>query len=251
MALVLMALAAGCGSKSSTASQSTSTATGSSSATAFASSANAICAQPQPAPPNGPFPYPSFTPLHPETSKLPAIGRYFERAGGLSILTKELAQLRALGAPPSNQADWQRLLAAKQARVTATARQIQAALATDVPTFIATVNTLTALTNQERAAASALGAPACAPPPENQAGPPPGAPTIPAQARLALSQLAACMRANGIAVQVSKTPGNGPPLTTTVPYTDPKYQAAGAKCRAQLASRFPNWHGFRRRPSGS
>jgi hypothetical protein len=237
LALVLLGLAAGCGSKSSTASQSTSTASASSSASAFASHANAICAQPQPAPPNGPFPYPSFNPLQPERSKLPAIGRYFERAGGLAIVTKELAQLRALGTPPSNQADWQRLLAAKQARVTATAKQIQAALVTDVPTFIATVNTLTAAADQERAAASALGAPACAPPPENHAQgihaqgvPVPGG---------ALSQLAACMRANGIAVQVNQHPPNGPPLTSTVPLSDPKYQAAGAKCRAQLANRFP------------
>jgi hypothetical protein len=232
LALVLLAFAAGCGSKSSTASQSTSTATARAAERAFASHANALCAQPQPPPPNGPFPYPSFNPLHPERSKLPAIGRYFERGGGLAIVTKELAQLRALGTPPSNQADWQRLLAAKQARVTATAKQIQAALVTDVPTFIATVNTLTAVTDQERAAALALGAPACAPPPENQAQ---GIPL----AGGALSQLAACMRANGIAVQVNKTPGNGPPLTSTVPLTDPKYQAAGAKCRAQLASRFP------------
>ena len=155
-------------------------------------------------------PLPVVNPLHPERSKLPAIGRYFERAGGLAIVTKELAQLRALGTPPSNQADWQRLLAAKQARVTATAKQIRAALVTDVPTFIATVNTLTAVIDQERADASALGAPACAPPPENQAQ---GIPL----AGGALSQLAACMRANGIAVQVNKTPGNGPPLTSTVP----------------------------------
>jgi hypothetical protein len=232
LALVLLALAAGCGSKSSTASPSTSTAAASSSASAFASQANAICAQPQPPPPNGPFPYPSFNPLHPERSKLPAIGRYFERAGGLAIVTKELAQLRALGTPPSHQADWQRLLAAKQARVTATAKQIQAALATDVPTFIATVNTLTTIVDEERAAASALRAPACAPPPENRA---PGIP-VPGGA---LSQLAACMRAHGIAVQVNKHPPNGPPLISTVPLADPKYQAAGAKCRARLASRFP------------
>ncbi|HWW90772.1 MAG TPA: hypothetical protein VNY35_08345 [Solirubrobacteraceae bacterium] len=238
LALVLLAFAAACGSKSSNASQSTSTAAAAA-ASVFASHANAVCAQPQPPPPNGPFPYPSFNPLHPERSKLPAIGRYFERAGGLAIVTKELAQLRALGTPPSHQADWRRLLAAKQARVTATAKQIQAALVTDAPTFIATVNTLTAVMDQERAAASALGAPACAPPPENQAqGIPLQAQGIPL-AGGALSQLAACMRANGIAVQVNKTPGNGPPLTSTVPLTDPKYQAAGAKCRARLASRFP------------
>ena len=42
----------------------------------------------------------------------------------------------------------------------------------------------------------------------------------------------------GFSGSVGNTP-NGPPLTSTVPVTDPKYQAAGAKCRAQLANRFP------------
>jgi hypothetical protein len=239
LALALLA-AAGCGSKSSSGVRSASTSAASSAAaTAFVNRANAICTQPQAGPGPGPFPFPSFDPLHPDRSKLPAIGRYFERANALPVLRRQLAQLRALGTPPKDQADWQRLLATKQSGLTATATQYQAALVTDVPTFIATVKTLTADTGQERAAASGFGATGCAPPGANQqAGRPPGAPPIPAQARIALGQLAACMRANGLAVQANTT-GNGPPLTTRVPATDPRYQATGAKCRAQLASRFP------------
>jgi hypothetical protein len=46
------------------------------------------------------------------------------------------------------------------------------------------------------------------------------------------------MRANGIAVTVNPS-NQGPPLTTRVPATDPRYVAVGAKCRARLSSRFP------------
>jgi hypothetical protein len=249
--LASLVVASGCGSKSSSGVRSVSTSpTSSAAVTAFVARANAICTRGQAGPGPGPFPFPSFDPLHPDRSKLPAIGRYFKRANEPSILRRELAQLRALGTPPTDQPDWQRLLATKQSSLTATARQYQAALASDVPTFIATVNALTTAGTQERAAASGFGATGCAPPGANQpaapppgapappSGPPPGARAIPRQARVALSQLAACMRANGVAVQAN-TSGNGPPLTTRVPATDPKYVAAGAKCRAKLASRFP------------
>jgi hypothetical protein len=230
LALVLVAVASGCGSNSSGSSAK---------GTAFASRANAICTTPQPGPSPGPFPFPSFNPLNPDPSKLPAIGRYFKRANSLPNLRGELAQLSALGKPPKDEADWQRLLAAKQFSLRAVTAQIKAALATNVPQFTGTVKALIAATNEERATASRFGAPGCAPPgPGQQAGPPPGAPAVPPQARLVLTQLAACMRANGIPVQAN-TSGNGPPLTTSLSPTDPRYQAAGAKCRAQLASRFP------------
>ena len=240
LVLALLAVASGCGSKSSSKVQSASTsARSSAAATAFVDRANAICTRPQTGPGPGPFPFPSFEPLHPDRSKLPAIGRYFEHAGALPVLRRQLAQLRALGTPPENQPDWQRLLAAKQSSLTATARQYQAALATDVPTFIATVKAVTTAMSEEGQAASGFGASGCVPPGPNQrTGRPPGAPAIPKQARIALSQLAACMRANGVAVQAN-TSANGPPLTTRLSTADPKYQAAGNKCRAQLASRFP------------
>jgi hypothetical protein len=239
LGLALLALVSGCGSKSSTGTNSTSTSAASAAATAFVNRANAICTKPQTGAPPGPFPFPSFDPLHPDRSKLPAIGRYFERANALPVLRGQIAQLRALGTPPKDQADWRRLLAAMQSNLTATASQYQAALTANVPVFIATVKTVTTTMSQERASATAFGAKGCAPPgPNEQAGPPPGARAIPPQARRALGQLAACMRANGVAVQAN-TSVNGPPLITRVPATDPKYQAVGAKCRAQLASRFP------------
>jgi hypothetical protein len=233
LGLTLLVLVSGCGSKSSTGTHNTSTSGASAAATAFVSRANAICTT-QTGPNPGPFPFPAFDPLHPDRSKLPAIGRYFEHANGLPVQSRQLAQLRALGAPPKDQADWQRLLAAMQANLTATAKQYQAALASNVPVFVATVNAVTTTMSQERASAIAFGATGCAPPgPNGQGGPPPGA--TPSQA---LGQLASCMRANGVDVQANNS-GNGPPLITRIPATDPKYQAAGAKCRAQLASRFP------------
>jgi hypothetical protein len=241
LALALVALVSGCGSKSSSegrSSSATSASTPTSSSTAFVTRANTICTQPDTGPTPGPFPFPSFDPLHPDRSKLPAIGRYFERTDTLAMGRRELAQLKALGAPPKNQSDWQRLLAAKQSGLSATAKQYKAALATDVPTFIATVNTLTAATSAEVAAASGFGVTGCEPPGANQSGPPPGAQPVPDQVRGALSQLAACMRGRGVAVQANFS-GKGPPLTTRVPAADPKYVAAGAACRAQLASRFP------------
>jgi hypothetical protein len=239
LGLALLALVSGCGSKSSTGTHSTSTPSASAAAAAFINRANAICTKPQIGPGPGPFPFPSFDPLHPDRSKLPAIGRYFERANAIPVLRGQIAQLNALGTPPKDQADWQRLLAAMQSNLTASARQDQAALTSNVPVFIATVKTVTTTMSQERSSATAFGATGCAPPgPNAPAGPPPGAPAIPPQARLALGQLAACMRANGVAVQAN-TSVNGPPLITPVPATDPKYQAVGAKCRAQLASRFP------------
>jgi hypothetical protein len=237
LGLALLVLVSGCGSTSSTPSTSTSGASATAAA-AFVSRANAICTTPT-GPNPGPFPFPSFNPLLPDRSKLPAIGRYFEHANVVAVLRGQIARLRALGAPPRDQADWQRLLAAMQANLTASAKQTQAALAANVPAFIATVNTVSTATSQERASATAFRATGCAPPgPNSQGGPPPGAPPIPPQARLALGQLAACMRANGVDVQANNS-GNGPPLITHIPTTDPKYQAAGAKCRAQLASRFP------------
>jgi hypothetical protein len=246
LALALVALASGCGSKSSSARQSASASAASpaaaaaaAAAKAFVDRADAICTQPPTGPDPGPFPFPSFDPLHPDRSKLPAIGRYFKRTNSLPMLRRELAQLKALGTPPKDQSDWQKLLAAKQSGVSATAKQYQAALATDVPTFIATVNTLTTATDDEVADARSFGATSCAPPgAEQPAGPPPRGSVISPQARPALGQLAACMRANGIAVTVNPS-NQGPPLTTRVPATDPRYVAVGAKCRARLSSRFP------------
>jgi hypothetical protein len=239
-ALALLALVSACGSKSSTGTHSISASGASATATtAFVNRANAICTKPQTGPSPGPFPFPSFDPLHPDRSKLPAIGRYFQRANALAVLRGQIAQLRALGAPPKDHPDWQRLLAAMQSNLSASASQIQAALRANVAVFIATVKTVTTTMSQERAAATAFGANGCAPPgPNARAGPPPGARAIPPQARRVLGQLAACMRANGIAVQAN-TSVNGPPLITRVSTTDPKYQSVGAKCRAQLASRFP------------
>ena len=153
-------------------------------------------------------PVPSFEPLHPDRSKLPAIGRYFERTSALPMLRRELAQLRALGTPPKDQADWQRLLAAKQSSLTEIARQYQAALKTDVPTFVATVRALTTAQGQERTAASGFGAPGCAPPGPNQpAGRPPEPRPYLRRLVVALNELAACMRAHGSSSSRPTPPG--------------------------------------------
>jgi len=229
-ACVALAVLSGCGSKSSGGARSTSTSAASPSA--FVARANAICGEGQTGPGPGPFPFPSFDPLHPNRSELPAIGRYFEHANALPILRRQLAQLRALGTPPKDQPQWHRLLAAMQSNLTATASQYQAALTSDASAFVSTVHVVTNSIGQERVAALAFGATGCVPPGANQAGPSGG---IPSQA---FPALAACMRARGVAVQAG-IPGKGPPLITRVPVNSPRYQAAGAKCSAQLASRFP------------
>jgi hypothetical protein len=173
LGLALVALASGCGSKSSTGSHSTSTlAASTATATTFINRANAICTKPHTGPSPGPFPFPSFDPLHPDRSKLPAIGRYFEHADVVPALRGQIAELKALGTPPRDQADWQRMLAAMQSNLNASAGQVQAALSSNVPVFISTVNTVTTTMSEERATALAFGARSCAPPGSQSAGPP-------------------------------------------------------------------------------
>jgi hypothetical protein len=238
VALALPALAAGCGSSSGGHATATSSTAARAANAAFVARAVAICTKPGPA--TGPFPYPSFQPLHPNVSELPAIGRYFEHANALSTLRSRLAELHALGSPAADSSDWQALLAAKQANINAAAAQYRAALASDARTFVTTVKSITAAAEHERAAASRVRAPACAPPAEGQqtARPPGPAPRIPPQARLALTQLAACMTASGVPVRAN-TSGSGPPLTTSVSPSSAKYVAAADRCRARLAARFP------------
>jgi hypothetical protein len=102
---------------------------------AFIARANAVCAH---AVTNEKFPYPSFDPTHPDVKLLPKVGAFFAKLQKTADGVPH--DLRRLGAPPSGQATWNRILAVAQQLRSIADRQITAAKASDVPAFVSTVN---------------------------------------------------------------------------------------------------------------
>ena len=88
-----------------------------------------------------PFPFDDFDPLHPDPSMLPDVGRFFTGPGDPRPTLRALGdQLAALGRPPAQRTEWARLLAARAKELEVIQRQDDAALAADVPAFVASVN---------------------------------------------------------------------------------------------------------------
>jgi hypothetical protein len=122
--------------------------------TAFIASVDKVCARAVAAHQGHPFPVTGFDPENPNPDKLPAVANYFARYGGLPRID---ATLHRLQAPSPDARKWHALLSLVD-QVTANAqRQITAARAKDVTTFVQTVHTNERLTTRLQAAAGSFG----------------------------------------------------------------------------------------------
>jgi hypothetical protein len=163
LAAVLLAAAAltACGSSSDSSSQATSTSSGSVAQTAYGKQLASLCSQAKKElSSNPPFPYPTFNPFHPDASKLPAIGRFFEK-NSLPAFEKIAADVKKVKPTAAEKQHFEAFVRQLDLQVPDLKRQIAAAKSSDVSGFIATVKQLGASVSKLRAAQAALGVPAC------------------------------------------------------------------------------------------
>ena len=163
LAAVLLAAAAltACGSSSDSSSQATSTSSGSVAQTAYGKQLASFCSQAKKElSSNPPFPYPTFNPFHPDASKLPAIGRFFEK-NSLPAFEKIAADVKKVKPTAAEKQQFEAFVRQLDLQVPDLKRQIAAAKSSDVSGFIATVKQLGASVSKLRAAQAALGVPAC------------------------------------------------------------------------------------------
>ena len=145
----VLAAAAGCGGSAPSA-QSTSGTTHAS----FVAAANRVCQRAVDAHRGHPFPLLRFDPMHPDPKRLPTVGDYFARYGGLPATNHALHQLT----PPATDADqWRALLRLTDKSAANVQRQIAAARARDVATFVETVRVVQQVTPELDAAGSRFG----------------------------------------------------------------------------------------------
>lgn len=112
---------------------------------AFLASVNQICGRAVAAHAGHPFPLTDFDPEHPKPQQLPMVGNYFARYGGLLQITVGLHKLT----PPASDAPaWHRLLSDADLLRDNAERQIAAARAQDVATFVTTVHIAARLTGE-------------------------------------------------------------------------------------------------------
>ncbi len=104
------------------------------------------------------FPFPSFDPLHPEVSKLPAIARFFEN-GSLPAYQKLLGELKKIQPPASEKKKYDDFVHQLELLVVNVKRQVAAAKSSDAKAFVVAVKAAggQGLPNAE----SALGVRAC------------------------------------------------------------------------------------------
>jgi len=170
LATVLLAAAVltACGSSSDSSTQATSASSGSVAQTAYGKQLASFCSQakkelssnPQELSSNPPFPYPTFNPFHPDASKLPAIGRFFEK-NSLPAFEKIAADVKKVKPTAAEKQHFEAFVRQLDLQVPDLKRQVAAAKSSDVSGFIATVKQLGASVSQLRAAQAALGVPAC------------------------------------------------------------------------------------------
>jgi hypothetical protein len=109
-----------------------------------------------------PFPFSDFDPLNPDPNELPSVGQFFSGPGnGDPIAQKLIADLGALGRPPAQRREWRSLTSAIAGELASADAQKQAALASQVPQFVATVKKGATLYRSRDVAASLFGAYAC------------------------------------------------------------------------------------------
>jgi hypothetical protein len=100
------------------------------------------------------FPVSDFDPEHPDPRELPAVGDYFATYGGLPATT---SGLHGLVPPADESATWRRLLDVADRLTANSERQVAAARARDVTTFIGTVRTANDLVAEINSVGRALG----------------------------------------------------------------------------------------------
>ena len=129
--LLLLMAAAACGTAATDAGG-----TGASDHQAFLAAVDQVCARAVSAHAGHSFPVPGFDPEHPEPNQLPNVADYFARYGGLPETTTALHELTP---PTADAAAWQGLLHDADLMTTNSQRQILAARARNVTTFVQTV----------------------------------------------------------------------------------------------------------------
>lgn len=107
----------------------------------FIARANALCARASDGLASLPsFPFPTFDPLHPAPSLLPAVGAFFTGAGDPRPIFRRLdTALRGLGEPVRERALWRAAMTARDRELAVIGEQDEAALAADVRSFVASV----------------------------------------------------------------------------------------------------------------
>lgn len=106
-----------------------------------------------------PFPFPDFNPSQPDPSKLPIIAPYLEET--VHTFQAWLADLKALGEPPTGQDAWDDLVSDVQRHVEIATDQQQAAEDGDVATFVRDFEEGSATVDKVGEAADAAGVPSC------------------------------------------------------------------------------------------
>jgi hypothetical protein len=145
----VVAAAVGCGGSSSAAHS-----TSSSPHAAFVAKVNGVCQRAVDAHRGHDFPLLRFDPMHPDPTQLPEVGDYFDKYGGLPATDSALHRLT----PPATDAGrWHALLRLADRSAANVQRQIAAARARDVTTFVETVHEVQRLTPQIDAAGSRFG----------------------------------------------------------------------------------------------
>ena len=107
----------------------------------------------------GEFPVEGFDPESPDAADLPAVGAYF--AAGLEAQPQAIASLQGLSATGEQREQLDALIAAWQAAYAGARAQVEAALASDVEAFVATLEGAAASSDAVDDAADALGVPDC------------------------------------------------------------------------------------------
>ncbi|HET7311924.1 MAG TPA: hypothetical protein VFJ17_11440 [Mycobacteriales bacterium] len=121
---------------------------------AFLRQVDAVCQQAVRAHAGHPFPVLGFDPEHPDPAKLPAVGDYFARYGGLPTTVQGLHRLTP---PVDEAAAWRALLVVADQMSANAQRQVTAARARDTATFVQTVKATTALVTHLNSAGSNFG----------------------------------------------------------------------------------------------
>lgn len=109
----------------------------------------------------GDFPFSDFDPFNPDPDVLRQVGQFFNQPERRALSPTLLQNLKKLGKPPADRSAWQRVLEVRQRMVSEEPKQIEAALAGDVNTFVSTVRQQSRDYNQLVLASAAFGTQSC------------------------------------------------------------------------------------------
>lgn len=109
-----------------------------------------------------PFPFTDFDPLNPDPSQLPAVGQFFGGPGDARPLERTLVKaLARLGRPKAGAKIWRGVTSGLPKLIAGQTEQIDAALASDVARFVASVHAGDRIVEPLSFATRAFGAPGC------------------------------------------------------------------------------------------